>query len=193
MPTVTNFAFLLLKKRNLCLPWVCKSGSGGNLLETKKTLKKHVNPTLADTLKKRALDTLNMDGVIPPTEENAMSHAATHKHHHVPVSIIITLVIAIVVIGALIAIPYITSPKTAIIPVTGQQNAYAEYIIGEKTIYAMPFGVNRAMTTYRSGEKTIYHVSNLNTALSSYRLGEKYVMSASEYALLVHRMGEKDY
>ena len=122
-----------------------------------------------------------------------MSHAVTHKHHHVPTSIIITLVLAIVVIGVLLSIQYVATPETALIPVTGQQNAYAEYLIGEKTLYAMPAGASSAITTYRSGEKTIYPVNNLTTALSSYRLGEKYVMSASEYALLIHRMGEKDY
>jgi len=123
-----------------------------------------------------------------------MSHAVTHKHHQFPLSIIVSLVIVIVVIGALIAMPYITSPKNAFIPVTGNQNAYAEYLRGEKLVFAVLVNVNDAMTTYRSGEKITHAVTiNPSEALTAYHLGEKSSVSMQDSALLNYRQGEKFY
>jgi hypothetical protein len=122
-----------------------------------------------------------------------MSHTITHKHQHVPVSVIITLAVVVILIGAIIVTPYITLPGSAVIPVTGNQNTYYEYIRGEKVIYAMPVLINNAITAYRLGEKTLYGVYNSNEVLSVYRYGEKNVMSTQEYALLNYHMGEKDY
>lgn len=123
-----------------------------------------------------------------------MSHAATHKQQTVSVSVIITLVIAVIVIGVIIAIPYITSPRTAVIPVTGNQNVYSEYLRGEKLIFAAPMNVNDAMAAYRLGEKTTLTIAiNSSGALTAYRFGEKSNLSMQEYALLIYRSGEKDY
>ncbi|HEY5730603.1 MAG TPA: hypothetical protein VIS72_11160 [Anaerolineales bacterium] len=123
-----------------------------------------------------------------------MSHAATQKQHHFPVSVIVSLVIVIVVIGVFIAMPYVTSPQAAIIPVTGNQNAYAEFLRGEKKVFAVPVNISDAMTTYRLGEKTINTIAiSSSGALTAYHLGEKNNVSMREYALLIYRSGEKDY
>ncbi len=125
-----------------------------------------------------------------------MSGAMTHPHHHHHINwyIVVILLAVIAFIGTILALPYITTPKTAVIPVTGSQNTYAEYLLGEKVIYAMPATVSEALTTYHLGEKAFYaDMTRPSEALTAYHLGEKYVMSNIDYALLTYHLGEKDY
>jgi hypothetical protein len=125
----------------------------------------------------------------------AMTHPHPHRHYHVNWYFLITLLVAVAVIGGILVIPYIAVPKTAVIPVTGNQNAYAEYLLGEKeTLYAMPLNVGEALTAYHLGEKTLpARLIVPSNALVAYHFGEKHVMNALDYALLTYRMGEKDY
>jgi len=122
-----------------------------------------------------------------------MSSVLTHKHQYVSFPLLLAVVIAIIAIAVFVAIPYITSRQTAIVPAAGNQNAYSEYLRGEKVIFAMPARADNALFTYRIGEKTFFvGIASPSDALTSFRLGEKHVMSQLEYALLTYHLGEKE-
>ena len=115
-----------------------------------------------------------------------------HRHHNVYWYFLVAMLVAVIVIVGILVFPYFSVPKTAIIPVTGNQNAYAEYLLGEKTIYAM--SANDAMAAYHLDERSLYtRTINSSEALSNHLFGEKHVMTALDYALLTYRSGEKDY
>ena len=129
--------------------------------------------------------------------------------------IIIALAITLVVFLTLVVVPSIAAPKPAVIPVTGSQNAYAEFLSGEKVMYAAPAGLSQAILAYHAGERAAYASTiDSSSALSVYRLGEKVIYANSadlgdalsawhfaekgllgsdglEEALWNHRMGEK--
>ena len=48
--------------------------------------------------------------------------------------VLLTVVIALTVVLTFTIAPTIVAPKAAVIPVTGNQNAYVEYLQGEQTI-----------------------------------------------------------
>jgi len=124
----------------------------------------------------------------------AMTHHHPHQHYHVNWYFLVVLLAAVAVLGGVLVEPYLTTREAAVIPVTGNQNAYTEYLRGEKVAYSMPGSVTDAMTAYHLDERAFYTktISSSN-ALSLYHSGEKYVMTASDYALLTYRQGEKDY
>lgn len=125
-----------------------------------------------------------------------MSGAMTHPHHHHHINwyLVVVLLVVIAILGGILVEPYITTPEPAIIPVTGDQNAYAEYLRGEKYIYAMPVMVGEALMAYHQGEKVIpVKLIQPSEALTIQHLGEKTVMDNIEFALLMYRIGEKDY
>ena len=123
-----------------------------------------------------------------------MSHPHPYRHHHVNWYILAALLATIAVIGGILVVPYLTVSETAFIPVTGSQNAYTEYLQGEKYIHDMPATMGEVLTSYLFGEKVFYTKEvNSNQALTIYHVGEKHVMSALDYELLTYRMGEKDY
>ena len=124
----------------------------------------------------------------------AMTHHHPHHRYHVNWYFLVVLMVAVAVIGGLLVGPYITTREAAIIPVTGNQNAYTEYLRGEKVAYSMPASVTDAMTAYHLNERAFYTKTiNSSEALSLHHSGEKYVMTASDYALLAYHLGEKDY
>jgi hypothetical protein len=88
--------------------------------------------------------------------------------------IITALAIMVVVLLTFAVVPSIAAPKPAIIPATGSQNAYVEFLRGEKVMYANPDRLSEALSTYRTGEKADYaNAVDSSSALSAYRLGEK--------------------
>jgi len=102
--------------------------------------------------------------------------------------------VTIVAVLILAAAPSIIAPKPAIVPVTGSQTAYFEYLRGEKVIYMNPVERSNALTAYHLGEKVI--IGNaLESAMLDYRQGEKAIYSAASdlgAALIVHHLGEKE-
>ena len=135
-------------------------------------------------------------------------------HRSANMTILTVLAIALSVILTFALDPSIAAPKPAVIPVTGSQNAYGEFLRGEKAIYANPVrlydalsayhlgektlgaidaDLSNVLSVYRAGEKALYATSNLGTALSAYHLGEKMTVSfdVREAALLQYRQGEK--
>ena len=109
--------------------------------------------------------------------------------------VITALAIALVVLLTLAVVPSIAAPQPAIIPVTGSQNAYAEFIRGEKVIYANPARSSKALSAYHIGEKAIYaSVVDSSSALSAYLAGEKAIYVAAvdaSGALSTYHLGEK--
>ena len=88
--------------------------------------------------------------------------------------IITALAIMVVVLLTFAVAPSIVAPRPAILPVIGNQNAYVEFLRGEKVMYANPGGSRDALSAYRAGEKAIYTKPiDLGNALSAWRFGEK--------------------
>ena len=120
--------------------------------------------------------------------------------------------ITVVTILILAIVPSIVPPKPAPIPMTESQNAYLEYLRGEKVMYTNPGELNDALTAYHLGEKVIvgntlesamlqYRLgekanyatnSDISAALWLYHLGEKEIVSTAESALILHHLGEKE-
>jgi len=124
----------------------------------------------------------------------AMTHHHPHHHYHVNWYFLIVLLAAVAILGGILVRPYLTTNDAIVIPVTGYQNAYTEYLRGEKIAYSMPGSVNDAMTAYHLNERAFYTKTiKSSDALSLYHFGEKYVMTALDYALLTYRLGEKNY
>jgi hypothetical protein len=107
--------------------------------------------------------------------------------------IIMAVTITLVVLFTFAVAPSITVPRPAIIPVTGSQNAYVDFLRGEKAMYMKPVRLSDALSAYRAGEKAIHtNAVDLSDALSAYHLGEKNIATNPEAALLIYRRGEKD-
>ena len=120
--------------------------------------------------------------------------------------------ITVVTILILAIVPSIVPPQPAPIPAAESQNAYLEYLRGEKVMYTNPVELNNALTAYhlaekvmvgnalesamlqyRLGEKAIYsNSSDLDAALAAYHRGEKETVNLRESAWITHILGEKD-
>ena len=123
-----------------------------------------------------------------------MTHRHPRHHYHVNWYFLVVLLAAIAVVGGIFVEPYLTTREAAVIPVTGNQNAYTEYLRGEKVAYSMPWSAADAMTAYHLNERSFYTKTiNSSEALFLYHSGEKYVMTALDYTLLNYRLGEKNY
>jgi hypothetical protein len=129
--------------------------------------------------------------------------------------IVSALAIMIGVLLILAGVPSMVVTESVSIPVTGNQNAYAEFLSGEKVMYNNPLRVSEALSAYHLGEKAVYASAVASrSALSAYLAGEKAIYSNSvdlgnalpvwssgekaivpfevvEAALWTHRMGEK--
>lgn len=108
--------------------------------------------------------------------------------------IITALAIMLIVLLTFAMVPSIAVPEPAIIPATGSQNAYVEFLRGEKVLYGNPARLNEALAAYLAGEKAIYTNSvDVDDALSAWSAGEKAIIRPAdvEAALWIHRMGEK--
>ena len=128
---------------------------------------------------------------------------------------ITALAIMIVVLLTFAFIPSISVKEPAASAESSSQNAYAEYLIGEKVLYENPARLSEALAAYRLGEKAEYtsamdagsalsayiagekviyaNSADLDAALAAWRAGEKTIFQAGdlETALWLHRMGEK--
>jgi hypothetical protein len=121
-----------------------------------------------------------------------MSTISATTHRTASMNLFIALAIVVVAALAFAVVSSIALPGSAVIPVTGNQNAYSEYLSGEKLIFSVPVISNGALSEYHLGEKITYTVStNPSEALTLFHFGEKHVMSLAEYALLTYRAGEK--
>ena len=124
----------------------------------------------------------------------AMTHRHPRHHYHVNWYFLVVLLAAIAVLGGVLVEPYLSTREAAVIPVTGNQNAYTEYLRGEKVAYSMPGSITDAMTAYHLNERAYYTKTiNSSEALFLYHSGEKYVINVVEHALLNYRLGEKNY
>jgi len=121
---------------------------------------------------------------------NALHHPH-QAHHHVPWYFFLILAIAFAMILTFSIMPSITISRSISIPVTGNQNAYVEYLRGEKVMYTNPIELNNALVAYHAGEKPIYaNPADRNTATWAYHLGEMNAAMSFEDALWEYRMGE---
>ena len=120
--------------------------------------------------------------------------------------------ITVIALLTLAVAPSIVSPKPAPISGNESQNAYVEYLRGEKVMYTNPVELNNALTAYhlgekvvvgnalestmlqyRRGEKAIYaNSSDLDAALAAYHRGEKETVNLRGSAWITHILGEKD-
>jgi len=109
--------------------------------------------------------------------------------------LIIALAITLVVLLTFAVAPSITAPRPAFIPVTGSQNAFVEFLSGEKAMYANPVRLSESLSAYHEGEKAVYaNAIDSSSALSTYRLGEQAIYTNSinlGNALSTWRFGEK--
>ena len=119
-----------------------------------------------------------------------MSTVSTTTRRSANMNFVIALAITLVAILAFAVAQSMIAPKPAAIPVTGSQNAFVEYLRGEKTIYANPVGLSEALSAYHLGEKPL---TNASEALSMYRLGEKTLYAVPDLgaALSAYHLGEK--
>jgi hypothetical protein len=103
----------------------------------------------------------------------------------------LAVTIAAVILLTITVAPSIVTPKPALIPVTAGDDAYVEYLRGEKTIYANPSALSNALTAYHIGEKAIYeNAADTSSAMMAYHLGEKFVVPNIETAMWEYRQGE---
>ena len=109
--------------------------------------------------------------------------------------IVLALAITLVVLLTFAVAPSIAAPKPAFIPVTGNQNAYVEFLRGEKAMYANPIRLSESLSAYHAGEKAVYaNAVDSSRALSTYRLGEQAIYPNSAdlgNALSTWRSSEK--
>src|SRR5687768_7089105 len=109
--------------------------------------------------------------------------------------IITALAIMIAVLLTFADVPSISVNEPAAISEPNSQNAYAEFLSGEKVLYGNPARLSEALAAYHLGEKAVYaNAVDLSSALSIYRLGEKTVypntMDVGD-ALFLWSAGEK--
>ena len=130
--------------------------------------------------------------------------------------IITALAITLIVFLTLAVVPSITVPQPAIRSEASSQNAYVEFLSGEKVMYGSPARLSEALSTYHIGEKAVYASgADSSSALSMWSFGEKAIYANSvdlgnglsvwssgekaivrsdalESALTAWRQGEKD-
>jgi len=126
--------------------------------------------------------------------------------------LILAVAIAAVILLTISVAPSIDTPRPAHIPVTAGEDAYVEYLRGEKTIYANPSALSDALSAYHRGEKAPFEAAlqsdvaltqflagekvlfenpmDLGAALMAYHRGEKFVAPSLESAMWEYRQGE---
>jgi hypothetical protein len=158
--------------------------------------KKHAQYTRADTLEDGGW--LNCghrlaSNPTPPIKEYEMFTISTTTRRSAGNNFVIALVITLAATLAVAISQFVIASKPAVVPVTRSENAYLEYLRGEKTIYPNWAGLNVALSAYHLGEKTLYATSDAGAALTAYLLGEKalYENDDPSAALTAQRLGEK--
>jgi hypothetical protein len=128
-----------------------------------------------------------------PIEETKMNTVLSNTRN-ANLYLIAALAIIAVVLLTFTVVPSIAMRGPAVIPVTGSENAYIQFLHGEKAVYANPAGLNEALSTYHIGEQAIYaSVVDASSALSIYLVGEKalYTSPDAANALSAWSVGEK--
>src|SRR5215212_8293148 len=88
-------------------------------------------------------------------------------------NIVIAIAITLIAVFTFFAFdPSVVAPRPASFPAAESQNAYLEYLRGEKVMYTNPVELNNALTVYHLGEKVIAG-NALEVAMLKYRQGEK--------------------
>ena len=85
----------------------------------------------------------------------------------------IITVVSLTMIASIVTISLVPMSKPAIIPVTGNQSAYSEYLSGEKAYYSNALGSSEAFSAWQVGEKIFTFYNPDEVALLEYRFGEK--------------------
>ena len=114
-------------------------------------------------------------------------------HRVSSLNLFIAIAILIVAALAFAVLSDITSPNSAVVPITRNPNAYVDFLRGEKVMFTSPAGLASALANYRAGEQTLY--DNLiisSSVLETYRAGEKSIVLNVESALVEYRQGEKN-
>lgn len=125
-----------------------------------------------------------------------MSTISTPTHRSFNMNIVVVLVLAFVTIFVLAVAPSVIAPKAAVVPAAGSENAYLDYLRGEKVMYLNPSALENALALYHAGEKEMYgNTQGLSDAIWAWHLGEKFIVQfdAREAAMLEYRRGEKSY
>jgi hypothetical protein len=123
-----------------------------------------------------------------------MSTISATTHRTASMNLFIALAIVVVAALAFAVVPSIALPGSAVIPVTGSQNAYVDFLQGEKVMYAESVRLSEILPAYRLGEQAIYAGTvDSGYALTTWHLGEKAVvkLDALDSALLIWMQGEK--
>jgi hypothetical protein len=128
-----------------------------------------------------------------PNKEIKMSTISATTHRTASMNLFIALAIVVVAVLAFAALSSIVVPKPGIIPVTGNQNAYVDFLRGEKAVFSGRIELGNVLSTFHAGEKTLYASAvDAENALWVYRIGEKSASTSIESALLQFRLGEKN-
>jgi len=121
-----------------------------------------------------------------------MSTISTATNRNSNPYIITALAITFVVVLSFTIASAIVAPKPAFVPVTGSQNAYVDFLHGEKQVFANSVGLGAAFSMYLAGEKALnMKAVDANNTLWVYRLGEKSFPAGIESVLLQYRLAEK--
>ena len=85
------------------------------------------------------------------------------------------VIVTLIVIASIITLSLVPVPNSeaVIIPVTGNQNAYSQYLGGEKAYFATALNTNDTFSAWSYGEKAVTRYDPLEVALLLYRFGEK--------------------
>ncbi len=148
---------------------------------------------------------------LPPIKENKMFSVLTNTRNS-NLNVVIAVAITLIAGFTFFAFPSVVAPRPASVPAAESQNAYLEYLRGEKVMYTNPVELSNALTAYhlgekvivgnalesamlqyRRGEKATYATnSDISAALWLYHVGEKEIVNTAESALILHHLGEKD-
>lgn len=83
------------------------------------------------------------------------------------------VVVTLAIVASIVTLSLVPMSKPAIIPVTGNQNAYSEFLRSEKAYYSNAPVSNEAFSAWHIGEKVIAYYNPVEVTLWKYRLGEK--------------------
>lgn len=123
-----------------------------------------------------------------------MSTISTTSHGSSTNLNLIIASITLVAILAFVIAQVVAAPEPATGSLIASENAYLEYLRGEKTIFANPHQLDEALSAYYLGEHKVYiDAAERNSALWGYHFGEKFIVpfDAREAALWEYRQGEK--
>jgi len=83
------------------------------------------------------------------------------------------VVVTLTIVASIVTLSMVPMSKPDIIPVTGNQSAYSEYLSSEKNYYSNALGANEAFSAWQVGEKKFTFYDPVEVALLEYHFGEK--------------------